>query len=59
MQEAQAHSSLVFHGHPHVERSFSWEDALLLSAILTMAWVLKPLFWRGKKAHGLERNSRR
>lgn len=59
MQIAQAHASLIFHGHPHVERFFSWEDGLVLFAVLTMAWVLKPLFWRGKKTHDLERNSRR
>ncbi len=59
MQAAQAHPSLIHHNHPHTERFFSWEDAFLMMALLALAWVLKPLFSRGKKPHGLERHSRR
>lgn len=57
MQEVQAHPSLTYHQHPHEGRFFSWEDGILLAALLTLFWVMKPLQKRGKKAHGLERKT--
>lgn len=58
MQEAQAHPSLIHHKHPHKEHLFSWEDAFFMMALFALVWVLKPLFFKGKKHHGLERHSR-
>lgn len=55
MQQAQAHPSIVHHQHPHDSRVFSWEDGVLLLALLTLLWLMKPLRIKGKKLHGLER----
>lgn len=57
MQEVQAHPSLVYHQHPHSTRSFSWEDGVLLLALFTLLWVMKPVRRKGKKAHVLERQT--
>ena len=57
MPEAQAHPSLVHHQHPHESRVFSWEDGVLLLALLTLLWLTKPLRIKGKKLHGLERQT--
>ncbi|HYX32409.1 MAG TPA: hypothetical protein VE954_04795 [Oligoflexus sp.] len=58
MQEAQAHPSLIYHGHPHVER-FAWQDGLFLTAVMTFAWVLKTVFFKDTRNRRLEHNSRR
>lgn len=57
MQEAQAHPSIVHHQHPHESHLFSWEDGILLLALLTLLWVMKPIRIKGKKLHGLERRT--
>lgn len=57
MQEAQAHPSLVHHQHPHSTLSFSWEDGVLLLALFTLLWLMKPIRMKGKKLHGLGRQT--
>ena len=58
MQTAQAHPSIIYHRHPHDVRILSWEDGLLLAAVLTLTWVLWPFRNKGRKVHGMERDTR-
>lgn len=55
MQEVHAHPSIVHHQHPHESSIFSWDNAILLLALLTLLWVMKPFRIKGKKLNGLER----